>query len=143
MSGVKAFFDTNILIYMYLQDSAEQHFKACIARKLFSDCFTAERGLLSTQVIQEFYAVGTRKLGMTRQRAYSDVVRFLKLPLVIVGPEHIAGAIDNEAKYQVSFWDGLIVAAAEAGGAEVLYTEDLSDGQMYGGVKAVNPFVQG
>jgi predicted nucleic acid-binding protein len=48
--------------------------------------------------------------------------------------------MDNELRYQISFWDGLILAAAEAGGAEVLYTEDLSHGQRYGGVLARNPF---
>jgi predicted nucleic acid-binding protein len=51
--------------------------------------------------------------------------------------------MDNELQYQISFWDGLILAAAEAGGAEMLYTEDLNDGQQYGGILVRNPFRPG
>jgi predicted nucleic acid-binding protein len=64
----------------------------------------------------------------------------LDLPLVILGPSHITSAIQNEEQYRISFWDGLILAAAESGGAEVLYTEDLNHGQQYGTVFARNPF---
>ena len=66
-----------------------------------------------------------------------------ELPLVIVTPAHIQSAIDNELRYQISFWDALILAAAEAGGAEILYTEDLNHGQQYGGLIAHNPFHSG
>jgi predicted nucleic acid-binding protein len=57
-----------------------------------------------------------------------------------LGPSHIERALWAEEYYQVSFWDALIPAAAEIRGADVLYTEDLSDGQQYGSVKAENPF---
>jgi predicted nucleic acid-binding protein len=64
----------------------------------------------------------------------------LDLPLVIVGASHIRAAIEKEDQYNISFWDALIVAVAESAGAELLYTEDLNDGQQYGAVLARNPF---
>jgi predicted nucleic acid-binding protein len=64
----------------------------------------------------------------------------LDLPLVIVGPAHILTAIRTEERYIISFWDALILAAAESGGAEILYTEDLNDGQRYGTLVVRDPF---
>jgi predicted nucleic acid-binding protein len=66
----------------------------------------------------------------------------LDLPLVHVGPAHIGKALWGEEHYQVSFWNALVLAAAESAGAEFLYTEDLNDGQRYGTVKIENPFRQ-
>jgi predicted nucleic acid-binding protein len=63
-------------------------------------------------------------------------------PLIAIGPAEIMSAIEAEERYQISFWDGLILAAAEAGGAEVLYTENLNDGQRYGAVVARHPFAE-
>lgn len=70
-----------------------------------------------------------------------DALDLLKLPLVIIGPHHISRAMENEELYRIHFWDALILAAAESGGAEVLYTEDLDNGQRYGTVEARNPFL--
>ena len=65
----------------------------------------------------------------------------LDSPLIAVGPAHIRAAMDHAEHYKdISFWDALILAAAESGGAEVLYTEDLNDGQQYGAVLVHNPF---
>lgn len=136
MSEVKAFFDTNVLLYMYGGDALKQS----RSRQLFGQCAQSGRMLLSTQVVQEFYAAGSRKLGMPRQQLQEATTALLDLPLVILGPAHITSAMQNETKYKISFWDALIVAAAQSGGAEVLYTEDLSDGQHYGTVVAHNPF---
>jgi predicted nucleic acid-binding protein len=66
----------------------------------------------------------------------------LDLPLVHIEPTHIRKALHIEDHYQISFWDALILAAAESCGAEVLYTEDLNDGQQYGPVRVENPFSQ-
>ena len=57
------------------------------------------------------------------------------------GPDSIVEALDLEERYQISFWDALVIRAAHASGAEVLYSEDLSHGQMYGSVRVMNPFV--
>jgi len=136
MNGGKAFFDTNVLLYMYGGDAA----KRSTAKELFQVESSAGRLLLSTQVVQEFYAAGSRKLGMRRRELREAAALFLDCPLVIVEADQIRAAIENEDRYKVSFWDALILAAAESGGAEVLYTEDLNDGQRYGNVLARNPF---
>ena len=65
----------------------------------------------------------------------------MDLPLVRIDTNHIQEALRGEDRYQISFWDALIVAAAEAGGAHVLYTEDLNNGQQYGSVRVENPFI--
>jgi predicted nucleic acid-binding protein len=64
----------------------------------------------------------------------------LDLPVVIIDADSILAALATEERYQISFWDALIVAAAETAGAQVLYTEDLNDGQRYGQVVVRNPF---
>ena len=136
MNGARAFFDTNVLLYMYGGDRDKQ----VRARELFRQHAEAGRMLLSTQVVQEFYAAGSRKLGMPRPQLRDATAALLDSPLIIVGPSHITKAIQNEERYKISFWDALILAAAESGGAEVLYTEDFNDGQQYGTVLARNPF---
>src|SRR5262249_13882762 len=110
------------------------------ATELFREHAMNGRLLLSTQVVQEFYAAGSRKLAIPVPELREAVTALLDLPLVIVAGAHIHAAIENEARFGISFWDGLIVAAAESGHAEVLYTEDLNDGQQYGRVFACNPF---
>jgi predicted nucleic acid-binding protein len=136
-TAAKVFFDTNVLLYMYGRDSRKQ----AQARSLFVEFARARNLLLSTQVVQEFYAAGSKKLGIPRERLRRSALYFLKLPLVIIGPPQIARALENEDLYGISFWDALILAAAEAGGAELLYTEDLDHGQKYGRVLVRNPFL--
>ena len=91
-------------------------------------------------MVQEFYVGGSRKLGMPRRELREAVAALLDLPLVPVGAAEIVSALHTEEHYQISFWDALILAAAESGGAGVLYTEDLNDGQQYGMVLVRNPF---
>jgi predicted nucleic acid-binding protein len=137
MNGGRAFFDTNVLLYMYSSSNSQKRDRA---RELYGDYALTGRILLSTQVIQEFFVSGLRKLALPRQKVREVTLAFLDSPLVIIGPSHIRSAIEKEERYQISFWDALILAAAEAGGAEVLYTEDLNDGQQYGAVTVRNPF---
>lgn len=137
MSAAKSFLDTNILLYMYSGADAEKQKRA---RDLYREQVSAGAILLSTQVIQEFYAAATRKMAMPRPTVRVLTGALCELPLVVVNRTHIRSAMDHELRYQISFWDGLILAAAEAGGAGVLYTEDLNHGQQYGGVLVRNPF---
>lgn len=137
MSAIKAFFDTNILLYMYGGTDPAKRAKAA---ELFHVQTRSARAVVSTQVVQEFYAVATRKLGMARDVAGRVVRALLGLPVVIVDADSILTALAIEERYQIPFWDALIVAAAEAAGAQVLYTEDLNDGQQYGQVVVRNPF---
>jgi predicted nucleic acid-binding protein len=135
-SGDRAFFDTNVLLYMHGSDES----KRLRAVELYEQYTRSERLVISTQVVQEFYAAGSRKLAMNRGVLIGVVEAFLRWPLVTLGPEEILFALDIEERYKVSFWDALILAAAESGGAETLFTEDLSHGQRYGTVTVCNPF---
>jgi predicted nucleic acid-binding protein len=137
MSGGKVFFDTNVILYMYAEGDTGKQAKA---KELFQRYALSSHMLLSTQVVQEFYAVGSRKLGMPRPKMQEIVASLLGCPMVVLGPAEIVSAIQIEERFNVSFWDALILAAAESGGAEVLFTEDLSDGQQYGTVMVRNPF---
>src|SRR5690242_12774020 len=110
---------------MYGGDAA----KRARAQELFRECAHAGRLLLSTQVVQEFYAAGLRNLGIPRRELREATTALLDSPLVVVGPPHINSAMENEEQFQISFWDGLILATAASAGAEVLYTEHLNDGQ--------------
>ena len=136
MNGDSAFFDTNVLLYMYGGDPA----KGVRAREVFKRYATSRRAILSTQVVQEFYASGSRKLGMPKGTARAAALELLRLPLVVVAPDHIAAAFEAEERYRISFWDALILAAAESSGADVLFSEDFSHGQRYGALLAKNPF---
>ena len=137
MSGAKVFFDTNILLYLY---GGTDRGKQARAKELFRQHARSGRLLLSTQVVQEFYAAGSRKLCMPRRELREAAAALLDLPLVAVGAAEIVSAMHAEERYQISFWDALILAAAESGGAGVLYTEDLNDRQQYGTVLVRNPF---
>ena len=136
MTG-KAFLDTNVFLYLYSQQNPAKHAQA----KLLINELSREQNLLvSTQVIQEFYSAGSQRLKLQRDLLVQAVSRMLKFPIVINGPDEIRSALSNEQRYQISFWDALILAAAESGGAGVLYTEDLNHGQFYGSVLVQNPF---
>src|SRR5690348_13310038 len=137
MSAAKAFFDTNVLLYVY---SSADPGKQARALALYREYAQQGRILLSTQVVQEFFVAALRKLSLPPQHVREIALALLDSPLVAVGPPHIRTAIDHMEHYGISFWDALIVAAAEAGGAEVLYTEDLNDGQRYGSIEVRNPF---
>jgi predicted nucleic acid-binding protein len=96
---------------------------------------------VSTQVLQELSVNLRRKAGRPLDvKATREIVAdYLKWQVVVNGGESILDALELEARYQISFWDALVVQAAQASGAEVLYSEDLSDGQTYGSVRVVNP----
>ena len=137
MNAGKAFFDTNVLLYMH---STADLRKQALAQQVFEECLDSGRLILSTQVIQEFHAAGLRKVGIPLDTLRVLTEALLDLPLVVVEPSHIRKALWGEERYQISFWDALILAAADSAGAEVLYTEDLNDGQDYGAVRVKNPF---
>jgi predicted nucleic acid-binding protein len=134
------FFDTNVLV---CAADADEPDKQAAAIALFGSCVHAGTILLSTQVLQEFYVTVTRKLArpLTPASALEAVVRLALMPLVTVTADIIAAAAQLAERSHLSFWDALIVRAAAAGGAAVLYTEDLSHGSIVDGVHIVNPFV--
>ena len=137
----KYFVDTNILMYAHDTSAGEKHARA---KALVEELWRDRTGVVSTQVLQEL-AVNLRKKAKKPldAKATRDVVAdYLVWQVVVNSGESILEALDLEARYRISFWDALVVQAAQTSGAEVLYSEDLSDGQHYGTVRVINPLVE-
>ncbi len=96
--------------------------------------------MLSTQVLQEYFHVATRKLGLSREAARGRVEAYAKLEVVLLRPPLILSAIDLHRLNKLQFWDALLVVAAASAGCDRLFTEDLHHGQVINGVKIENPF---
>jgi predicted nucleic acid-binding protein len=132
----KIFIDTNILIYSMDQFDPEKR-QRC--RALLKTLKNNLRGVISTQVMQEFYVAATKKLG-AEPLVVKDILNSLeRFEIVIIMPHIIKEAIDCGIINRLSFWDALIVAAAESANCEKLWTEDLTDGQVIRGVRIENP----
>jgi predicted nucleic acid-binding protein len=135
----KTFVDTNIFVYA-LDNASPQ--KQVVARSAIRQLLSSADGVVSTQVLQEFYNVATRKLGHPALQAKELVQSIGQNELVVVDLALIQSAIDLSILNPISFWDGLIIAAAAAANCSQLLTEDLQDGMVFAGVKIVNPFTK-
>jgi len=137
---VTVLIDTNVLVYRFDNRSPE---KQRIARDRYIALVRAGEAIISTQVLQEFYWVTTRKLArpLNPADARAVVVALSKLPLVATTPQLLLAAIDKSERYAMAFWDALILEAALAGGADTLLTEDLQHGATIAGVRIENPFL--
>lgn len=137
MTAVECFLDTNILLYAASRN-LEDLTKKTIAIELIDE---KDFGL-SAQVLQEFYNVATRKADfrMAPDQALEWIENFEEFPCVPTDVGLVKTAAETSARYRISYWDGAIVAAAEALGAPILYSEDLNNGQTYGSVRVINPF---
>ncbi len=135
----RIFVDTNVLIYAHDLDAGDKH---AIASDILRDLWSTRLGMLSTQVLQEFYVNVTRKIpsSLARPVARRIVRSYFAWPVEILAPALILRASDIEERHQLSFWDALIVTAALAGGAGKLLTEDLNPGQTLEGLLIENPF---
>jgi predicted nucleic acid-binding protein len=131
------FFDTNVLLYMY-DGSNEVKRQASI--NLFRRSIDANTFTISTQVVQEFYVAATRKLRLDRATAHTIITSLCEMRVVTMQPKHLLFAVELEDRYGTSYWDAMILAAANLVGARVVYTEDLNHGQTYAGVEVHNPF---
>lgn len=136
MSG-RAFVDTNVLVYAV--DGADRR-----KRRIAGDVLRARADeiVLSTQVLSEFYVVVTRRLAVPLSPAEAAVAvdALCELPVVVTDADLVRDGIAQSIAARLSFWDGLIVAAARASGCETLLTEDLASGTTIGGVRVENPF---
>ena len=132
----KIFIDTNILIYSMDQfDPVKQKRSRALLKSLNNDL----RGVISTQVLLEFYVAATRKLG-AEPLVVKDIINSLeRFETVIIVPDIIKEAIDCGIINRISFWDALIVTAAESANCEKLWSEDLNDGKVIRGVLIENP----
>jgi predicted nucleic acid-binding protein len=137
----KCFVDTNILVYAHDRSAGVKHQRA---QALVEQLWDSGKGALSTQVLQELCINLRRKAGNPLS---VDEVRLLirdyaAWDVVTNTPLSILKALDTETRYKISFWDALIVQAAEDAGASILYSEDLAAGQRYGSIRVVNPLIQ-
>jgi predicted nucleic acid-binding protein len=138
MSG-KTFLDSNILVYSVDESPAE---KAKHERAVELLSAQPENLVVSTQVLQEFYVVTTRKLKnpLSEEIAARAVRGIAKLDVVGVDVPLVLSAVDTSRTAQVSLWDALIIEAASRAGCERVLSEDLNAGQVIRGVRVENPF---
>lgn len=136
----KCFVDTNVLIYAHDSGAGPKHEKATL---LLETLWMERLGVISTQVIQEFYVNVRRQARnpMGADEARLLIEDYLAWEVVANDGASILEALALERRYSLSFWDALIVQAAQRAGVETLFSEDLSAGQRYGTVTVVNPFI--
>ena len=135
----KIFIDTNILIYTLDQKNIEKRDRA---RKIVKKVVESHQPVISTQVIKEFYVVATNKLKADSIVVKNIVHNFHNMEIVNNDLDLIEQAIDISVLSQLSFWDSLIIAAAEKANCEYVLSEDLNSGQNYRGIKLFNPFIK-
>jgi predicted nucleic acid-binding protein len=135
---VKEFVDTNVFVYAY--DPSDQR-KQQRARELIRRIESSGIGVISLQVLQEFFWTATRKLHIEPMTSKTILQSWGRFETVIPSQRTVYEAIDCMMIARLSFWDSLIIAAAEAARCAVVYSEDMNDQQTVRGVKIVNPFV--
>ncbi len=135
----RLFVDSNVLVYA--RDASEPE-KQARAREWMASLWSQGRGRVSAQVLNEFYVTVTRKLkpGLSREEARKDVRDLASWNPIATDGRLLEAAWNVEDRHGLSFWDALIVAAAHAAGCDRLLTEDLKDGQDFGGLTVVDPF---
>ncbi len=132
------FVDTNVLLYAISRDPAEQD------KSKRANDILAERDLaLSVQVLQEFYVQATRRSrpdALAHQQAVLLVESFRRFPVQDITSGIMLAALDARQRFRLSYWDAAIIEASRALGCTQVLSEDLNDGQDYGGVRVTNPF---
>lgn len=138
MTG-KGFVDTNILLYA--RDSSEP-LKQEKAETLLRGLWAQRTGRISVQVLNEYFVYATAKLdpGLSREEAWEDVEALKAWQPVPIDMELLSTGYRLQCDYGLSWWDSLIVAAAEVSGCDHIFTEDLSADQSYHGIRVINPF---
>jgi predicted nucleic acid-binding protein len=133
----RCFADTNIFLYAGSNDPAD-----AVKKKIARDLISSEELGLSAQVLQEFIAAAAAKkrLAINAEEAKATIVALLEFPVAPITAELVLHALELKTRYQISYWDAAIIAAALQLGCETIYSEDLNNGQDYGGVVVRNPF---
>jgi predicted nucleic acid-binding protein len=139
MSG-KVFLDTNVLVYAFDAFDAKKH---KTAMSIVDKAFRQKNGIISTQVLKEFFVTVTRKISvpLDTDEAKLIVENLSVLEVVDTTVPLIISGIDICKKHSLSFWDSLIVAAAKISKCSILISEDLSHGTKIEGIAVKNPFL--
>ncbi len=134
---VRSFFDTNILIYT---DDKSVLSKQRRALALLAEHRRAGTGVVSLQVLQEYFVAATRKLHIDAQTARRKVELLAEFDVVHPELADILAAIDLHRLHQLSFWDALVVRTAKQGGCSVLLSENMQNMREIEGLRIINPF---
>ena len=136
----KCFVDTNILVYAHDRSAGLKHQRA---QTLLEQLWDSGQGVLSTQVLQELCINLRRKIHrpLPVEEVRLLIRDYATWEVVTNTPESILQALDIEQRYKTSFWDALILQAAESSGASILYSQDLATGQRYRKVRVINPLI--
>jgi len=131
------FFDTNVLVYAALGTGKDEPKRKRAIQLIESEDFGT-----SAQVLQEFFVTVVKKASrpLSARQALEWIEQFTVFPCQAVDHQLVRVAIERSERYEISYWDAAILAAAEAVGAHTVYSEDLNDGQRYGQIRVVNPF---
>ena len=135
----RTFVDTNILVYAHDVSAGIKH---ATAKKLIQELWENKTGCLSIQVMQEFYVSVTQKVPNPMDYVHAiGIIRDLKYWKVHEPKiEDVLNAVDIQQRYQISFWDAMILQSALQLECSLLWSEDLNPGQVYESVKLINPF---
>jgi predicted nucleic acid-binding protein len=135
--NARSFFDTNILVYA---DDKSAPSKQKRAIDLVAQHRRAGTGVVSIQVLQEYFVTVTRKLGLEAKVARRKVELLAEFDVAAPDVDDVLAAIDLHRLHGFSFWDGLILRSAKQAGCSVLLTEDLQDTREIDGMRIINPF---
>lgn len=134
----RTFIDTNILLYC---DDPSDNAKQTLALKLVLDHLANASGVVSLQVLQEYFVNATRKLRLDPGLARQKVDAYTRFEVVEPTKADVLAAIDIHRLHQLSYWDALVVHCAKKSGCRVLLTVGMHHGQVIDGVRIVNPFL--
>jgi predicted nucleic acid-binding protein len=135
--SARSFFDTNVLIYADDKDSPTKQHRAL---DLVAEHRRAGTGVVSLQVLQEYFVTVTRKLHVDARIARRKVELIAEFDVATPDVTDILAAIDLHRLHGFSFWDALVLRAAKQSGCSVLFSEDMQDAREIDGVQIVNPF---
>ena len=131
------FLDTNVLIYSI---DGKDPAKQVVAREIVVSAVRGGGFLISAQVLNEFSNIALLKLKLSVEEVRKFVSFFSRIGVVSLESRWTDAALLLKQRFETQFFDSLLLAAAQENGCDEILTEDLNDGQMYGSVKAVNPF---
>jgi predicted nucleic acid-binding protein len=134
---VRSFFDTNVLIYA---DDKSTPAKQKRAIELVTEHRRARTGVVSLQVLQEYFVTVTRKLHVDPRVVRRKVELLAEFDVVSPDVADVLAAIDLHRLHQINFWDALIIRAAKQAGCSILCSEDMQDRREIDGLQIVNPF---
>ena len=134
----RSFIDTNVLVYA---EASDEPAKQRVALDLLKRLFETTSGVLSTQVMQEYCNVAIKKLKLPAAHIRAQLDLYEQFEVVQVTPAIIRAGLDLHQTRSVAFYDAIVLASAQTAGCGLLLSEDMNPGELVGGVRTVNPFL--